>query len=79
VQKILLLSIYIVFFFPFNEGFGDLFILSYFKDALKASLIVFLVILHSLSYQGLVSLVLFLRSTSIEKLLIEVERVVVKF
>jgi hypothetical protein len=38
----------------------------------------FLAILHSLSYQGLVVLFFFLCSTSIEKLLIEVERVVVK-
>jgi hypothetical protein len=38
----------------------------------------FLEILHSLSYQGLVVLLLFLQETSKENLLIEVERVVVK-
>ena len=50
-------------------------ILSSFKDSLEASLMDFLEILHSLSYQGLVILLFFLQETSKENLLIEVERV----
>jgi hypothetical protein len=46
--------------------------------SLEASLTYFLAILHSLSYQGLVVLLLFLWDTSKENLLMEVEGVVVK-
>ena len=53
-------------------------ILSIFKGSLEASLMDFLAILHSLSHQGLVVLLLFLWDTSKENLLMEVERVVVK-
>jgi hypothetical protein len=77
VQKLLLLSIYIVHFFLLIRTLY-LFILSNFKDSLEASLMDFLAILHSLSYQGLVVLFFFLHNTSIENLLMEVERVVVK-
>jgi hypothetical protein len=59
VQKILLLSMYIVSFFSRLIKVLYLFILSYFKDALEASLMDFLAILHSLSYQGLVVLFFF--------------------
>jgi hypothetical protein len=48
-------------------------------DSLEASLMDFLAILHSLSYQGLYVLFLFLHNTLVENLLMEVERVVVKF